>query len=296
MLAQVRRLPAAPGVYRFRDERGRVLYVGRATDLRARAGSYFSALRDRPHLRRMVRQIARVEAVACDSVHEAAWLERNLLEHAMPRWNRTAGGQEVPLYLRLDPGPARPGLRAVHEPRPGSFGPYLGGVRARAAVGALHRLFPLPYAGAGLTGAERDMAARLGVTAADRNRLLAGVQAVLRRDPAAVAAAAARLTALRDTASAALHFEHAGRLQEEIRALDWVTCPQRVTAPDGDFAVAGWSGGVGVRFTVRAGRLCEWTQRPSASPTVTDGPPGWPAFARRTAELAAALISGSPYP
>ena len=44
----------------------------------------------------MVPQIARIEGVACDSAHEAAWLERNLLEFRRPRWNRAIGGQEVP--------------------------------------------------------------------------------------------------------------------------------------------------------------------------------------------------------
>jgi excinuclease UvrABC nuclease subunit len=81
---EVRRLPSEPGVYRFRDAGGRVLYVGRATVLRSRVGSYWSDLRGRRHLTRMVAQVVRIEAVACGSVHEAAWLERNLLETAMP--------------------------------------------------------------------------------------------------------------------------------------------------------------------------------------------------------------------
>src|SRR5690349_11334535 len=104
-------LPSVPGVYRFRDARGRVLYVGRATELRARVGSYGGDLRDRRHLRRMVPQVTRIEAVACESVHEAAWLERNLLEESLPRWNRTAGGEEVPAYLRLDERPSTPWRR-----------------------------------------------------------------------------------------------------------------------------------------------------------------------------------------
>src|SRR4051812_27158476 len=118
VLPQVRRLPAAPGVYRFRDAGGRVLYVGRATGLRSRVASYWSDLGGRPHLARMVAAVARVEALVCDSVHEAAWVERNLLEQRMPRWNRTPGGQEVPVYLLLDDGAATPGLRVAHRPGP----------------------------------------------------------------------------------------------------------------------------------------------------------------------------------
>ena len=73
------RLPLGPGVYRFRDATGRVLYLGRATSLRRRVASYWGDLGDRGHLAAMVARIARVEAVPCSSAHEVAWLERNLL-------------------------------------------------------------------------------------------------------------------------------------------------------------------------------------------------------------------------
>ncbi|MCW2577958.1 MAG: Excinuclease subunit domain protein, partial [Modestobacter sp.] len=79
-------LPAAPGVYRFRDDGGRVLYVGRAGELRRRVSSYWGDLRDRRHLRRMMLRVARIEALVCDSAHEAVWAERNLLERSLPPW------------------------------------------------------------------------------------------------------------------------------------------------------------------------------------------------------------------
>jgi len=187
--AAVRRLPAAPGVYRFRDEHGRVLYIGRATELRYRVDSYWGDLRGRRHLSRMVARIARVEAATCDSVHEAAWLERNLLEHGLPPWNRVPGGQEVPVYLRLDDRPGAPGLHVVHsgqEPGPGRlFGPYLGGAKARLAVAALGRVLPLAYAGARLDGAARDLARVRGVAPPQRAELVAAVAAVLDRDVSA---------------------------------------------------------------------------------------------------------------
>src|SRR3984957_12010731 len=122
----ISRLPHAPGVYRFRAAAGEVLYIGRATTLRSRVASYWSDLRDRGHLAPMVARVARVEAVACDSPHEAAWLERNLLEAARPRWNRTAGGQENPVYLRLDDRPRVPGLTVARRPEPGDGRRYFG--------------------------------------------------------------------------------------------------------------------------------------------------------------------------
>ncbi|MEV4636566.1 hypothetical protein AB0J80_04355 [Actinoplanes sp. NPDC049548] len=286
-------LPAAPGVYRFRDGTGRVLYVGRATELRARVASYWGDLGDRRHLARMVPRVTAIEAVVCDSVHEAAWLERNLLEERLPRWNRTPGGQEVPAYLLLDARPRTAGVRMVHEPGEAAgvtvFGPYLGGLRARQAITALHRVHPLASARGGLTGGERDLAAQRGVTETDREGLAEAVAAVLRREPLAVADTTASLTAVRDRAAAALAFELAARIQDELRSLAWVTAPQRVTtrAPD-QFAVQGWADGVLVSFTMREGRLGTWTQRRTARPAAP-APPDWVAFARRNAELAAEL-------
>jgi hypothetical protein len=130
-------LPAAPGVYRFRDAAGRVLYLGRATHLRSRVASYWSDLRDRAHLAPMVYRVARVEAVACDSGHEAAWLERNLLQARKPPWNR------------LSDDARDPGVTVVYQPaeRARNFGPYLGG---RQAVSGLCRVLPLNYAGGDL--------------------------------------------------------------------------------------------------------------------------------------------------
>jgi excinuclease ABC subunit C len=292
VLPQVRFLPPAPGVYRFRDGTGRVLYVGRATELRSRVASYWRDLGDRPHLARMVARVARLEAVVCDSVHEAAWLERNLLEESMPRWNRTPGGQEVPVYLALDAGPARPGLRVAHRPGGATtFGPYLGGLRARRAASALHRIHPLPYAKSSPTGAERDMADRLGIGPADRDGLVGAIAAVLRREPEAVRTARDVLHERRDAASAGLAFERAAQIQAEIEALDWVTCTQRATTNDGvTTTVHGWADGMLVRFGIRDGRLCEWTQRRTARPPTAPTISGWEAFAQRNAALAG-LIS-----
>lgn len=309
--AVIARLPGGPGVYRFRDVRGRVLYIGRASDLRRRVGSYWTDLRDRRHLTLMVPQIVRIEAVACDSAHEAAWLERNLLERAKPRWNRILGGLEVPVCIRLERTTGVPRLRVVHWPlvdAPGGpapavevFGPYLGGTKTRLAVSALNRVLPLRYTDDRLGGSHRDLARARGVEAAGRDGFLATVTAVLRRQPAEVETLREQLTRQRDRASANLAFEFAARLQQEIEAVDWVVAEQKVTqlspmaspsagarAP-GDCEVYGWADGLLIYFQVRCGRLCGWDQRPcprpAARPYLDQTPAGWCAFASRNAKL-----------
>jgi excinuclease ABC subunit C len=299
-LAVTRLLPAEPGVYRFRDDRGRALYIGRATDLRKRVRSYWGSLSDRRHLRRMMPKVASVEAVVCASDHEAAWLERNLLEHRKPYWNRSRGGQEVPVFIRLDPRPRSAGLSIAHEGQKlygQVFGPYLGGLKVRLAVAGLHRALSLSYAGDGLTGSDADMARVRGVDPGRREAIVRAAIAVLQRDPAAVAELRAELSRRRDLAAEALLFEQAGRIQIELEAFDWVVAPQRVTTWDGPQArVCGWALGIQVMFTVHEGRLREWTIRPStesaARPLVAATPPEWADFACRNAALAATL-SGS---
>jgi excinuclease ABC subunit C len=300
--AAIARLPNGPGVYRFRDARGRALYIGRASGLRQRVGSYWGDLGDRRHLVRMVPQIVRIEAVACDSVHEAAWLERNLLERAKPRWNRVRGGAEVPVCIRLERADGAHRFAVVHWPvadRPGrrastvaTFGPYLGGARARLAVSALDRVLPLRYASAELDGCERDLARARGVGAADRDEFLATATAVLRRQPAAVGTLRDRLTGARDRAAANLAFELAGRIHQEIDAVDWVVAEQKVTQvfpAAGDCDAYGWADGLLVRLRIAGGRLCGWEQRAceraAARPYLDRTPDGWTAFTARAAEL-----------
>lgn len=309
--APVAALPAAPGVYRFRDPRGRVLYLGRATDLRGRAGSYWGDLHDRPHLRRMVPQIASIEAVPCASVHEAAWLERNLLQRSRPRWNRVRGGLEVPTWIALLERAGTAALRVVHSPEEipdaAVFGPYLGGGQSRLAVAGIDRVLSLSYAGARRGGFDRDMARVRGVPDADLTERAAHARAILTRDPEAVSWATDALARRRGEAAGACAFEVAQRIQAELEAVSWVTSAQRVTQPDllrdptasragPPLRVQGHAAGVLVTFEVRDGRLDRWHQTwtgdapPRArSRSTVDAPGPLLELAHETARLAAHL-------
>ncbi len=310
------RLPLGPGVYRFRDATGRVLYLGRATSLRRRVASYWGDLGDRGHLAAMVARIARVEAVPCASAHEAAWLERNLLERSKPPWNRSAsGGQEAEVWIRLSASADAPGVRVTRRPwldeeAPGVrvtrrpwldeearyFGPYLGGQKARHAVSGLARVLPLGPATHKPTGTARELARVRGAWQPVRADPVLTVAAALDRDPAAVAELRAELIRRRDAAAARLAYEFAGQVQAELDALDWITAEQKVTsAQPRDFNVHGWARGMLVRFEVRGGRLSGWSQRGCGAEVgrrrlaATSCGLEWADFARRAAELAALL-------
>lgn len=295
MKRSVRELPTVPGVYRFRDEAGKVLYIGRARNLRRRVQSYWVNLGDRPHLAPMVRRIARVEGVSCDSEHEAAWLERNLLEHSKPRWNRTEGGAEVVGYIRLASG-SKPGLRFEHTVTGSSphFGPYLGGLRIRQAISGLHRVLPLQYTVEG-DGSAEEFGRLFGIGPGDREALARTAIAVLQRDPAAVSMVREELTRRRDRAATELRYEFAAKVQGELEALDWIVAEQKVAwLEPTDADVYGWADGVLVRFELRGGRMCTWTQRAVGEATarerVAATPELWRGFAQRNAELAARLL------
>lgn len=289
-------LPASPGVYRFRDGSGGVLYIGRAVNLRRRVLSYWGDLRERRHLAGMVRDVAAVEAVACASAHEAAWLERNLLRRSVPPYNRSGeGGQEAEVWIRLSESARAPGLRVVYERRPGDnaryFGPYLGGRRVREAVAGISRVLPLDYAGDGGRGTTGELARVRGASPANRRELTLWAAKTLERDPPAIARVRAGLASRRNAAAANLSFELAAKLQAELAALEWVTATQLVTSQEpADFDVSGWSGGVLVTFEIRGGRLSGWEQRHAVRrgrPAAAT--PEWAAFALRNAVLAASL-------
>ena len=246
----------------------------------------------------MVRQIARIEAVACASVHEAAWLERNLLERSKPRWNRTRGGEEVPRWLVVDTDSDRPGLRLTHEPEADrhTFGPYLGGERSRTALRGILRVWPLHLTATRSSGTASAMAEARGLGSGDRERLLADVVQLLSRDPLALDRVTARLLAARDEAVGGLRFESAQQIHDELGAVAWLVSPQRVTASHPpDLVLHGWASGTLVSFSGTDHRIDRWSLRRVGEDRGRSlarlTPPDWREFATTNAELAAELAN-----
>ena len=138
-------LPRLPGIYIFRDRRGEVLYVGKATNLRSRVRSYFST-DGRRKVQRLLRETERIDHQVCSSPLEAAVIEIRLIHQHQPRYNRRGTGSGRYVYLKLTLGEAFPRLAVARVVRDDG-GLYVGPVRstsfARQVIGAVHSVVPL---------------------------------------------------------------------------------------------------------------------------------------------------------
>lgn len=140
-------LPSLPGVYLFRDLKDRVLYVGKARNLRQRVRSYFQVGGDQrvalPFLRS---KVARIETIVVPDEYEALLLEETLIKEHRPRYNVRLRDDKSFLYLRLRTDHEFPYLELVRRPREQgfpTFGPYASAVAARQMLKVLREFFPL---------------------------------------------------------------------------------------------------------------------------------------------------------
>ncbi len=122
----LKRLPQEPGVYRMLDGRRKVLYVGKARNLRKRVSSYFQRHPDAPRTASMARQIRGIEITVTASEAEALILEHNLIKQLKPRYNvLLRDAKSYPYILLTDE--AYPRLRLYRGPRTAGgeyFGPF----------------------------------------------------------------------------------------------------------------------------------------------------------------------------
>jgi excinuclease ABC subunit C len=124
---KLRSFPVQPGVYLMKDGAGRVLYVGKATSLRARVRQYFQAGHtDSPRILHLISKIRDVETIVCANEVEALILEATLIKRHHPRYNVRMADDKAYPYLKLtnDPFPKIVMTRKVVRDGARYFGPY----------------------------------------------------------------------------------------------------------------------------------------------------------------------------
>ncbi|MSR37554.1 MAG: excinuclease ABC subunit UvrC [Planctomycetes bacterium] len=144
---KVARFPDGPGIYLFLGERGKVLYVGKAANLRARVRSYLKPGGDgRYQLRFLEDEAQDVEFVATANEQDALLLESSVIKQRQPRYNLKLKDDKSFLLLRLDLKEPWPWYRLVRKRRDDGalyFGPYTSAKTVRRTLRLLHKIAPL---------------------------------------------------------------------------------------------------------------------------------------------------------
>lgn len=153
-------MPAAPGVYVFRDSRGEPLYVGTAVDIRRRTRTYFTASESRRRMAEMVGLAESITPIVCATQLEAQVRELRLIAEHKPRYNRRSRFPEKALWVKLTVE-AFPRLSIVRQVRPDGAhyaGPFASRKTAEAAVTAVHEVLPLRQCTQSLSARSRKSA------------------------------------------------------------------------------------------------------------------------------------------
>ena len=145
----IARFPKAPGIYLMKGAEGRVLYIGKAKDLRSRVGSYFQPSADLlntrgPEIARMATMVTDIDFLDCETEVDALLKESRLIKDIQPSFNAMQKDDKTFPYVEITTREDFPGVYVTRTPRPkGSklYGPFSSPSAVRGAVNALQRVF-----------------------------------------------------------------------------------------------------------------------------------------------------------
>ena len=241
-------IPTDPGVYKFRDEHGRVIYVGKAKNLRARLANYFQDLIQlHPRTRHMVTTAASVEWTVVSSEVEALQLEYTWIKKFDPRFNVKYKDDKSYPMLAVSVGEHFPRAFVYRGPRRAGvryFGPYSHAWAIRETLDLLTRVFPIRTCSKGVFNRHQQLGrpCLLGyidkcaapcvgrVTAAEHRELVDGFCRFMAGRTDEVKRT---LTDQMMHAAEELDFEKAARLRDDLTAVEKVMEKQAVVLGDG---------------------------------------------------------------
>ncbi len=269
---ELRNLPLLPGCYLFKDRTGRVLYVGKARELRRRVSSYFRQRHhDRPKIELMMDKIESFDFIVTASEVDALVLEKVLIKKHDPPFNTDLRDDKSYPYLAITAEEEFPRVfvtRELHRRGTLYFGPYTNVTALRMTLDLLRSVYPIrTYARQRATGRSRPFldyhvkwALNPGSAPADvasYGDVIKKVIAFLEgRDASIIKDLKARMK----EASADLHFERAARLRDKIEAVEYLMEGQKVISRDKtDRDIVGIAEGDGTIYArilfVRGGKM-----------------------------------------
>ncbi len=265
-------IPSKPGIYIMRGEGGKILYVGKAKNLKNRVRSYFQESADHPRrTRRMVWQVRDVDIIITATELEALTLEATLIKQHQPYYNVKLKDDKSYPYVKITYGEEYPRVvlarDLTRDPDARYFGPY-SALTVRRALEIIHDTFPLRECSGDLENELKRpcLQHQIGrcsgpcIRAVEKDeymRMIGDIQMFLRGDGEKLAE---RLEKEMSEASKSMDFERAADLRDQARAIRDVTEKQLVVLDryiDQDYiALAlGWGKALAVVFFVRGGKL-----------------------------------------
>ncbi len=240
-------LPTSPGVYIFKDDGDRVVYVGKAKNIRSRVANYFTKGGDgRPKIAELRERVSRIDFIATRTETEALVLEANLIKRHRPRFNASLKDDKSYPYIVVTMGDEYPRVfatRSLHDSRHRYFGPFPSAGSVHSTLDVLNKTFPFRKCRGPEPGRKsgvpclnyhigRSAAPCIGaVTKEEYDGIIADVVSFLegRVDGLIRTRREAMKTAARE-----MDFERAAKLRDELAALDHVRDRQQATITSED--------------------------------------------------------------
>ncbi len=260
-------LPESPGVYLMKDDRGKIIYVGKAVVLKNRVRQYFQQNKAHtPKVRAMVEKIADFETIMTSSEVEALILECNLIKKHRPRYNIRLKDDKSYPYVKVTLDEEYPRVlitRRIRKDGARYFGPYTNVTAVHESLKLLRRLFPLrscrkmgdrPCLEHHI---KRCLAPCTGKV--DKEEYEAMIRAVLLFLEGRTEDVERELQMRMQAAAEEYHFELAARLRDQLQAVRRVAEKQNIVTGSGDQDAVGMARsdiGVCVQiFFIRAGKM-----------------------------------------
>lgn len=142
---QIKSLPNSPGVYQYFDKEDKILYVGKAKNLKKRVASYFTKTHENGKTRVLVKKIVNIKHIVVETETDALLLENNLIKKYQPRYNVLLKDDKTYPWICIKNEPfSRVFLtRSIFKDGSEYFGPYTSIRTARALLSLIKELYPL---------------------------------------------------------------------------------------------------------------------------------------------------------